>query len=87
MLDISYFIGYNICITYKIRRCKMLNIRVLRTNRHITQVELAKILGITQATLSDWENNKIAPKAERLPEIAKVLKCSVDDLFSSDADT
>lgn len=62
----------------------MFNLKSLRIKQNITQVELANVLGIKQSTLSDWENHKIAPKAERLPDIAKALNCTIDELFNSE---
>lgn len=62
----------------------MLNLKTLRTKQGITQVELAKTLSVKQSTLSDWENHKTAPKAERLPAVAKALNCTIDELYDDD---
>ncbi len=35
------------------------NIRRLRMARNISQVELAKALGVTKQSISNWENNNI----------------------------
>ena len=52
----------------------------------LTQAALAEKLGIGQQSLSRIEQGRMAPKFERLQDIADVLECSVADLFYS-ADT
>ena len=36
-------------------------IRQLRTARNLSQVQLAKALGVTKQSVSNWENNNIQP--------------------------
>ena len=44
----------------------MLNqrIRLLRQARNISQVDLAKRLGVTKQSISNWENDNIQPSIE-----------------------
>lgn len=60
-----------------------MNIKKLRQEYKITQSEFAKHLGVAQNTVSMWENNNRTPRADKLPEIAKVLKCEISDLFDT----
>ena len=53
----------------------------LRDKKHITQEELSNILHVDRSTISKWENGEALPRAEMLPEIAKALDCSIDDLL------
>lgn len=46
-----------------------------------SQENLAENLGIGQQSLSRIERGAMAPKFERLPDIAQVLHCSVAELF------
>ncbi len=48
-----------------------------------TQVQMAKLLGIEQESLSRIEKGIIAPKFSRIEAIAQVLECRVSDLFLS----
>ena len=41
-------------------------IRQLRKENRITQVELASIIDVKKQTISNWENNNIAPSIEML---------------------
>ena len=52
-----------------------------RKKMGLTQAQLAEKLDIGQDALSRMEQGKISPKLGRLPDIAKVLECSVADLF------
>ena len=58
------------------------NIKRLRTKGGMTQKELADRLFITFQAVSKWENGKTAPDIFTLPELAKLLNCRIDDLFS-----
>ena len=60
----------------------MNTIRILRNERKITQIQLAKKLKINQATISMWERGKSNPTAKLLPKLAEILNCSIDELFS-----
>lgn len=52
----------------------------------LSQNELAKLLGVDQTAVHNWERGKAMPNAKRLPAIAKILKCSVDELLQDDAE-
>ncbi len=60
-------------------------IKVERLNRHISQAKLAKLLGINQAILSDWERGKRIVKAEDLDSIKSIF-IKVDKLSESEKD-
>ena len=44
-----------------------------RTNRGLTQAELAARLRLKRPAISNWERTKNFPKSERLTEVAKTL--------------
>ena len=54
----------------------MLNerIREVRNLNNISQVELAKKLGVTKQSVSNWENDNIQPSVEMVVKIAKVFQ-------------
>lgn len=57
------------------------NIRQLRTERKLTQDELAEKLFVTRQTVSNYENGKSRPDAEMLTRIAEVLETDVNSLI------
>ncbi len=62
----------------------MQNLRVRRGDVNMTQKAFADAVGVKQATVSLWESGVIYPTADKLPVIARVLRCSIDDLFSEE---
>jgi len=48
------------------------------------QTELAAAMDVNQPTISMWENGGSAPIAEKLPKLARILGCTIDDLFKED---
>ena len=53
----------------------------LRKAACMTQDELAEKLKIDRSTVAKWETGDALPRASMLPDIARVLKCSMNDLF------
>ncbi|KXB38178.1 helix-turn-helix domain-containing protein [Aerococcus christensenii] len=58
-------------------------LKELRKQAHLTQVELAKRLGIGQSSYADWERGKKKPTQENLVKIAQVLNVSIDYLVGN----
>lgn len=56
-------------------------IKKLRLKSGYTQSEISKILNISRSTIAKWETGESKPRAEKLPRLAKILSCSIDDLF------
>ncbi len=56
-------------------------IRKLRTERGITQKELADGLGISPQSVSRWEKGQAYPDMEMLPKLADFFHVSVDELM------
>lgn len=48
----------------------------------LTQVALGEIVGVEQHTISQWESGHRTPRADKLPLLAKVLGCTIDELFA-----
>ena len=47
-----------------------------------TQVQVAKILGVRQTNVSQWETGRIYPRVPMLKSIAKLYGCTIDELLS-----
>ena len=58
----------------------MLRIREARKARNITQMALAEMVGVAQASVCEWESGKSAPKMESFVKIGRALNCSLDYL-------
>lgn len=55
--------------------------KVLREKANLTQAQVAEALSIGQSTVSMWESGENLPRADKLPQLAKLLCCTVDDLL------
>ena len=58
-------------------------IRDKRKENNLTQRQLAVLMETDASTVSRWENLKQFPEFVTLFKLAKILKCKVDDLYSS----
>lgn len=59
----------------------MLQLKNLRKKAGITQMQLSEYMGVTQATLSGWENEKFEIDTASLKKIADYFNVSVDYLL------
>jgi transcriptional regulator with XRE-family HTH domain len=56
------------------------SIRQLREEQDWTQLELAVKLGVTPATVYNWERGRYEPSATKLRQIARLFGISMDDV-------
>ena len=57
------------------------NIKKLRTQKDITQEQLAERLHVTRQAVSNWENGKTQPDVETLSMLAECFEISVEELI------
>ena len=62
-------------------------IKVMLAERMMTNKDLAKQLGKGPATISKWVTNTSQPSLENLIEIARCLKCEINDLVRTDSNS
>lgn len=53
-------------------------IRELRKDKHLTQTDLAKLINVSQQTITKWENNNAEPSGTAVKSLANVLSVSSD---------
>lgn len=56
-------------------------IQEVRTQRNLTQRQLAAKLGVTQGSVNKWENGHCMPSLPMFCELCKALKCTPNDLL------
>jgi putative transcriptional regulator len=61
-----------------------LNLKIARIKKGLSQKELAKLAGISPATVSKAENGKINLRIDTIKKISKVLDTPIMDLFFSE---
>lgn len=47
-----------------------------------TQREVAAILGVKESAVSKWERGMSRPRADKLPMLAKLYGCSIEELLA-----
>jgi len=70
-----------------LREVRSISIKSVRIAKGLTQLELAKMVGVDQTAIHQWEAEKTHPRFSRLQNIAKALECEVKDLIEGDAGT
>ena len=61
------------------------NIKKYRLEARMKQIELCKLLGITQGALSGWENGKYEPDIKSLGKMAELFHTTIDELMGIDS--
>ncbi len=59
-------------------------LKKLRTDKNLTQDELAEKLYVTRTAISKWESDRGYPNIESLKQIAKFFSITIDKLLSGD---
>lgn len=59
-----------------------MKLRVFREKVNLTQKELGLAIGVKQHTVSQWETGERVPHADKLPQLASILGCTVDELLA-----
>ena len=53
-----------------------------RTKAGLSQAAVAEKLGVSAAAVCQWETGKTMPDSRKLPQIAELFGCTVDELLS-----
>lgn len=59
------------------------SLATIRRAKPMTQAALAKAIGVTTATVGNWESGRSTPPLKTLKAIADVLGVTVSDLLAS----
>lgn len=57
------------------------NILQLRLRKQWTQEQVAQKMGVQRASVCRWETGVSLPRADKLPKLAALLNCSIDELL------
>lgn len=61
----------------------MKKIKELRELRELSQRDLANYLGVDQSAVAKWETGVSLPSADKLPKLAQILGCTIDELYDT----
>lgn len=65
----------------------VLRIKELRQRVDMSQQFLASAMGVMPSAVSNWETEVALPRTRQLPDLARVLGVSIDELFEPEART
>ena len=59
-----------------------MRIKELREAKGMSKTELARAMDVDLAAVHRWETGTAMPLAAKLPKLADLLGCSIDELFA-----
>lgn len=62
-------------------------IKTARSEKNMTQMDLADAMGISYQAVSNWERGNSMPDISKIPELCQILDISMDDLMGNEATT
>ncbi len=63
------------------------NIFRIMNERHISQKEFSKLIGVPESTISDWKRKGKTPNADKIMDICKVLDANPYEILEQDDNT
>lgn len=57
------------------------NIQKLRHNHSVSQMVVAKKLGVTRQAISQWEHEVTYPDIENLVKLSQLFQCDINELL------
>ena len=70
-------------IVIKPNKCPDNPFVVQRLRAGLLQDDAAKVIGVDRSTVAAWELGRTYPRADKLPDIAKLYGCTIDELMGS----
>lgn len=61
-----------------------MRVRELLETRGITRVQLADAMGVSTMAVHKWVSGQAYPSADKLPQLARLLNCTIDELFDGE---
>ena len=61
------------------------NIYRLRTEKNMSQGDLADALEVSRQSVSKWENNSAVPELEKVVKMAQIFEITIDELITGQA--
>lgn len=59
----------------------LMNFKIMRLRAGLTQQDVAEKLDVDRSSVAKWETGEAMPRADKLPQIAVLLNCTVDELL------
>ena len=63
-----------------------MRLKEIRTQKHLSQYDLAVACDVSQSSIVGYENGRCTPNPETLVKMAQALECTVDELLKDSGD-
>ena len=61
-----------------------MKLKELRENAGLSKTEISRRLGVTLSTVCHWERGAAIPRTNKLPLLADMFGCTIDELYGRD---
>ena len=61
-----------------------MRIGALLEQRGMQQLQLADAMGVSAVAVNKWVSGQAYPSADKLPQLARLLNCTIDELFDGE---
>lgn len=61
-----------------------MQLKTAREKAKLTQNQVASAIGVNQSAVAIWETGRAKPRADKLPALAKLLGCTIDELLETE---
>ena len=62
------------------------NLQKIRSEKNLSQEQLADKIGVSRQTISAWESGKASPELDKITAISKLFSVSIDELVGEIGD-
>ena len=60
-----------------------ISIKAARVNADLRQADVANTMGVSRATIANWERGLTSPSAPQLIQLCKLYSCGLNDIIFS----
>lgn len=65
----------------------LINLKLMMDKAGISCLDLSKKLNVSQQAVYKWESGAALPSASKLPDLAAILGCTIDELYGRGEDS
>jgi len=62
-------------------------LRQIRIHKKLKQIQVAREIGVSQVTISQWENGASYPQLSKIPKLAKIYGVTADEILHACEET
>lgn len=63
-----------------------MKIKELMNQQNLQYTQVAEVMGVSCTAVSKWAKGQSCPSADKLPALADLLGCTIDELYGRDSE-